>query len=393
MDRSSCSLKDIYPPADHVQRMYCEICKNHLHLTYGDFDKDVSGIHVRISGLPMLHCPACDKDYLPDKSRFAIIYLHEQATKRGLPAINSNRRKPNAKYNLTPVPFDYDSDDYEYLPGLARPGGDGFLTPVFFNKAVLLKYDALPDYSVAFASTTYGTIYGPTFNTSFGINKNGKVFMWLGDIAELPENEQYYLRSENIPSDHDIGSEFYDGQIECVFTDPTREQTVFSLRSKFLEAAQKRFKTKIAHLDDEVLGLAGSLNAPVADTRKERERVADALNKIYVESFDNKALASILKCLGGDPKDLGTMKRLQAVLEAIGKGQDVATTMSPFFTLYDFRVASLHLISAETARQKLKTVTDRLKLREDATLSEVYSAILDGLSTSFEKMIAIVEGP
>lgn len=37
--------------------------------------------------------------------------------------------------------------------------------------------------------------------------------MWLGDIARLPDAEQYYLRSENIDSDHSIGSEFYDGQI------------------------------------------------------------------------------------------------------------------------------------------------------------------------------------
>jgi hypothetical protein len=160
---------------------------------------------------------------------------------------------------------------------------------------------------------------------------------------------------------------------------------VFSLRPKFLEASHKRFKTKIAHLDEEVLSLAASLNAPVMETRKERERAADALNKIYVESFDNKALASILRSLGGDPKDLGTLKRLQAVLEATGSGADVSTIMSP--------LAALHLTSAETAKEKLKTVTDRLKLKEDATLSEIYITTLDGLSASFEKMIAVVQEP
>lgn len=392
-DGSCCSLADIYPPAGHIQRLYCDSCKKHLRLSYSEFDKDVSGIRVHIWGFPMLHCDICNKDYLPDDSRFTIIMAHEEAVKQGWTAIKSNRKKSETKYNLTPIPFDYDSDDYQYLPGLMRPQDSGFLTPVFFNRAVLLKYDSLPDYSVRFASTTYGTIDGPTFYISFGINKSGKVIMWLGDIAELPEKEQYYLRSENIPSDHDIGSEFYDGQIECIFTEPAREQAVFALRSKFLEAASKKFKTKIAHLDEEVLDLANSLNAPLTDTRKERERVADALNKIYVESLDNKALASVLKSLGGDPKDLGTLKRLQAVLEAVGKGEDVATLMSPFFTLYDFRVAALHLTSAETAKEKLKTVTDRLKLKEDATLSEIYSAILEALSASFEKMVAVTESP
>lgn len=120
--------------------------------------------------------------------------------------------------------------------------------------------------------------------------------------------------------------------------------------------------------------------------------MADALNKIYVESLDNKVLASVLKSLGGEPNELGTLKCLQAVLEAVGNGEDVATLMSPFFTLYDFRVVALHLTSAETAKDKLKTVTDRLKLKEDATLGEIYSAILDGLSASFERMGAIFEG-
>jgi hypothetical protein len=56
------------------------------------------------------------------------------------------------------------------------------------------------------ASTTYGTIYASII--AFGINKHGKLVMWLGDIAKLPESEQYYLRSENVASDHCKGSEF-----------------------------------------------------------------------------------------------------------------------------------------------------------------------------------------
>ncbi|WP_441242081.1 hypothetical protein [Tardiphaga sp. 768_D3_N2_1] len=391
MNTPSCNLKDIFPPAGHIQRLYCDTCGRHLRLTYIDFNKEVSEIGIYIKDLPVLHCDACDLDYLPDDSRFAIIWHHEQAIKQGISVIRATRRKPNLRYNFTPISFDYDSDDYTNLPGLDRPHSGGSLTPVFFNRAVLLKYDALPDYSVSFASSTYGNIDGPDFYISFGINKSGKVIMWLGDIAKLPENEQYYLRSENIPSDHDIGSEFYDGQIECIFTELTKEKTAFANRSLFLEAAQKRFGVKIAHLDDEVLSLVSSLNAPITDTRNERQRTADALNKIYVESFDNKALGSTMKSLGRDPKDLGTLKRLQSALEAIASGEDIAAIMLPFFTLYDFRVAALHLTSSETAAQKLKTVTNRLQLKEDATLGEIYSAILDGLSASFTRMAAIAE--
>ncbi|MEP3300276.1 MAG: hypothetical protein ABJO27_27960 [Pseudoruegeria sp.] len=95
------------------------------------------------------------------------------------------------------------------------------MTPVFFKRDALLKFEHHPNYEVKFASATYGTIYStePGFYISFGINENSLLVMWLGDIAKLPETEQYYLRSENVASDHHIGSEFYEGQIEVKFTE------------------------------------------------------------------------------------------------------------------------------------------------------------------------------
>ena len=95
-------------------------------------------------------------------------------------------------------------------------------------------------------------------------------------------------------SDHSIGSEFYDGQIECKFTERTREDQLFEQRSRFLEACFRKFGAKIAHLENEVLELALLVRRPVVDTPGERRNVADSLNKIYLESFDNKALERLL---------------------------------------------------------------------------------------------------
>ena len=186
-----------------------------------------------------------------------------QATEKGVSAVHAARRKLKEDYRFTKVPFLYDPDDYRNIPGLERPFNVGFLTPVFFNCNVLLKYDTAPGYRVRFASTTYGEIVPDDGNSiCFGINRHGKVVMWLGDIAALPEPEQYYLRSENVKSDHCIGSEFYDGQIECIFTKPTEEDRLFAMRSQFVEACRKRFGKKVAHLDEEVVTLALAFNAP-----------------------------------------------------------------------------------------------------------------------------------
>lgn len=384
-------LSDVYPPENHVQDLYCDTCKGHLDLVFEDFHEDVSGVDISISGLPALRCEACKRDHLPDGSRFAIIKLHEQAVDKSVASVNVVRRKTDEKFNFTPVPFLYDSDDYLYIPGLKRPFNRGFLTPVFFNKEVLLKYEASPIYRVKFASTTYGDISSDDFLISFGINKNGKVVVWLGDIAKLPEAEQYYLRSENIESDHSIGSEFYEGQIDCIYTEPSNENKLFALRSEFVDACFTRFGTKIAHLDNEVLNLALEFNAPVVDTDKERRHAADTLNKIYIESFDNAALASIMARAGADPKGLGSLKRLQAVLEPIATGGDIPMLLSPLYVLYDLRVAYSHLTSADKAEEILKSVTDRLSMNATSGLLQIYERLTGKLAASFEALTVIVK--
>jgi hypothetical protein len=206
-----------------------------------------------MSELPQLRCDVCNRSYLPDRTRFAIIRTFEDALKRGSTGVTVNRKKIEEDFGFTKIKFLYDPDDYYYIPGLVRDWDKGFLTPVFFNRRVLIKFDHSEDYELKFASRTYGTIYTDQEYISFGINSNNKVVLWLGDIAKLPESEQFYLRSENVESDHNIGSEFYDGQIECKFTDATPEDDLVSARSAFLDAASKCFGLSISHLNEETL--------------------------------------------------------------------------------------------------------------------------------------------
>lgn len=345
-------ITDFFPEQEHVQRLYCDECQSHLDLIFSDFHELVTGVDIEIKGLPMLYCGSCDKSFFPDDSRFAVIHLHEQAFKKSSNKVTVTRNKTNQDFGFGVAPFIYDSDDYKYIPGLKRPWDEGFLTPVFFKREVLLKYESSPTYRLGFASTTYGKIRrNDDFSMPFGINKNGKVVMWLGDIARLPDSEQYYLRSENIESDHSIGSEFYYGQIECIFTDLSKEDALFKSRSTFLEVCFNKFGIKIAYLDIEVFDLSVVFNAPVVDTQKERRHVADTLNKIYLESFDNKALGDVISQLGGDPKSLDSIKRLQKTIELSCSGVDIPTLMFPFYIHYDLRVFYSHIGSKQSEQK------------------------------------------
>lgn len=384
-------IKDLIPEAGFVQRNYCDDCGALLDLAFSRFDEKISGVHIQIIGLPVLRCLACTKDFLPDLSRFALIDCHKRAVEAGSPTFACVRKKRMNEFKFAKVPFLYDPDDYFYIPGLYRQFNIGFLTPVFFKREVLLKYDNSPSYRVQFASTTYGTIYTGEEYISFGINKNGLVVMWLGDIAKMPEAEQYYLRSENVDSDHSIGSEFYEGQIECVFTEVSREDRLFKARSAFIEASFNRFGKKIAHLDDEVMNLALAFNGPIVDTEKERRHVADTLNKIYIESFDSTALGDMLKSLGGDPKNLGSLKRLQGFMERAVPREDINSLLSPLYVLYDLRVAYSHLTSAERQREVFQTVVDRLGVDASVGLTDLYDSLMGALIAMFELLAELVD--
>lgn len=384
-------IKDLIPEAGFRQRNHCDNCGKLLDLDFSRYDEEISGVRIQIDGLPVLRCSSCNLDYLPDLSRLALIDCHERAVEAGSPVFSCVRKKRTQVFKFAKVRFQYDPDDYFYIPGLYRPFEVGFLTPVFFKREVLLKYDNSPSYRVQFASTTYGTIYTGEEYISFGINKNGLVVMWLGDIAKMPEAEQYYLRSENVPSDHSIGSEFYEGQIECVFTEVSREDRLFKGRSALIEAIVKRFDKKIAHLDDEVMNLALAFNRPVVDTEKERRHVADTLNKIYIESFDNVALGDLLKSLGGTPKSLGSLKRFQGFLERALPDEDINNILSPLYVLYDLRVAYSHLTSTERQRVVLQTVVDRLGIDADASLTDLYNRLIEALIEMFERLVGLID--
>ncbi|MCX8510084.1 MAG: hypothetical protein ORN49_14615, partial [Rhodobacteraceae bacterium] len=179
--------------------------------------------------------------------------------------------------------------------------------------------------------------------------------------------------------------------IECIFTEPNRENRLFAERSDFVEACFLRFGIKIAHLDSEVMDLSIGFNPPVVDTEKERRHIADTLNKIYVESLHRDALGKILTALGGEAKDLGSLKRLQKVMEYFAPAEDAASLIAPFFVLYDLRVAYSHLTSAATAAEIMAKVLERLALPIGSGLQPIYDALLDRMLASYSSMTKLIK--
>lgn len=215
--------------------------------------------------------------------------------------------------------------------------------------------------------------------------------MWLGDIARLPIDEQYYLLSENVESDHTIGSEFYDGQIECIFSKLSPENELIKCRADFFEFLFQKYSEKFSSLDNETFKMIEDLNPPILFTEKELRDKYDTLNKILIESLDNNILNKLLKSRGLNFKNLGSLKKLQSFLEKEYPNADIKGIISPLFVLYDLRVAYSHISSDEGKREVLEFVCDRLKIEgKENDSKKIYNTLVNELIKCYKDFIKLV---
>lgn len=198
---------------------------------------------------------------------------------------------PNQKNNV--MTFKYDQSE-QITP-------DGYLTPVYFNKQVLIRYLYDSRFYCDFGSETYGTIGNSDFYISFGINKNGSVLMWLGDImGRIPQREKFYLLVENKDPEGETASEFYDAQVNAQFTEPPLEikalNQVEKLNSAF-EAKYACFLYKERSIEERI-DEARRYKRILMNDLDDFKRFITELNEIINESTNNTALRQLLDTRG-----------------------------------------------------------------------------------------------
>ncbi|MBD1926542.1 hypothetical protein H6F74_09840 [Trichocoleus sp. FACHB-90] len=376
-----------------VQTHYCDICSSWLDFCFDRYTLTYDSVTIYLLNIPLLRCAHCVKYYFPEKTKSLLLTVLDQAKKSGNTVVRlSPRQDYERRFEYGQVDFLYDHRDYENIPGLQRPWNNGSLTPVFFNLAVLNKYSQHPDYQLDLFSKTYGIIEkGSEFSIAFGINRNRKVFMWLGDIDKLPLNEQYYLRSENVESDHDLYSEFYESQIEVQFSNPSPENFLFHVRSETNQTCREERGGYLHTFEGEISKVIENLDRPVFWQEKHVKPVVEALNEVMVESLDTQFLKGELKdlCRKDDLKGLGSLKLFEKWIDKVLKCPKFADIALPFYVLYDFRILSSHLILDARREATLRSINQRLGLAEDnANYELIYDVLIGKLKESYEIIFA-----
>lgn len=364
-------------------------------MEYRPFDQTVDGIQLILDEAPLLVCPSCNNQFNPDLLKMILKQIVAEAKRRGTPLVQSKRKKElsDKRFNLCrDVQFKYDANDCKYIPGLEGPlSEEGFFTPVFFDRKVLHKYLSFDEYRIDIAGNTYGTIFhnDDSWYLSFGINRSGKVFCWLGDLEEkIPQKERHYLLSENVESDHDVASEFYAAQREAVFTELSNESKLLKARSSFEELCKSKFKLRVFDYEKEEYEILGEIVRPVNWNEKGVIHIVNCLTKLCVEAIDNKLLKVKIMALDKelDLKEMGGLKLLEKWIELRSKKLDAHDIMKPFFILYDFRIILDHKLSNGEAKKKLDFCYERLGITKSKNFETLYDKMIEEITKSYLKL-------
>lgn len=370
-----------------------------LILCFDATEEIIDGITIKLVGMPLLYDTKNKIYYSTQLTELAITDVAEGAKKRGIQTVEGvtpPAKFRNARYNdyCSQTQFDYSSLEYISIPGLATEfSHDGLLTPVYFNNEVLNKFTQNPKYKINILSSSYGNIwFNDEWHISFGVNARKQIIMWLGDINKLPIKEQQYLLSENIPSSFDIHSDFYDAQIECVWSSGAIENKCLNLRSKISSSVKDKYGSDLYKLPEEIAKTIADLQKPIFWEDRHVAPTIESFNRIFVESLDVDLLKKILiskKIKHAD--NLRALKLMEKFLVCLSDESQSSAIMLPFFVLYDYRVNVCHLQSLQTVATKTQSINQRLGLdASNVSHEEIYNRLVQKMHKSLEQIDSLI---
>ncbi|NRH20519.1 hypothetical protein HOO68_00535 [Candidatus Gracilibacteria bacterium] len=348
--------------------------------------------------LPRIQCKKCNSNsYLidPDELREkGAKYLKNNPQETQIPInyiLESSIDPEIADFSpYSSLGFKFDKFDYFFIPGLARQWNIGYLTPVFFDIEVLNNFNHSSDYKVTLTSFSRVHIYKNNeaiLTHGFGVNRNGRLFCWLGDIYDElrgPENDKILkiLLAYNIESDHDIVSDYYFNEIEACWTESDNEGKIFELKNNFEILFSKKFGfdlSRVNTLDD----LKIPYKHPIGN---DRGQIFDAylkLNSAIVESINTNDLFSYLEQNLNDTTILfgkngirkQGLKLFEIFISNILHIESATNVISALFVLNDLRQLQGHLSQSSFDEKYLKC-KERLGTIDESTDIQVFQSLI-----------------
>jgi hypothetical protein len=164
-----------------------------------------------------------------------------------------------------------------------------FLTPVFFKKELLKYYYDNPK---TFSVDENCIRCLDQWYITYGINSEGLIQVWLGDLGRLPYEVQKYWRLLNVPPEGGIPKEVFQRDLEAEFVESTDPVSKFK---RVLELSNSNFKTQFGFrlhktLPSNDLHCYQTIHIPVTNEQKEFDEQILYLAKILIDSMNKSEM-------------------------------------------------------------------------------------------------------
>ena len=172
----------------------------------------------------------------------------------------------------------------------ANPGAPNYLTPVFFKREVLDKYIKCSNlYKIEDGRLTCGSLW------SIRIDNDHKSFIaaYLGDLGrDLPEDEQLYWKSYNVPCDETLSQTAVQRDFCCIWAEPSTIDLKFKRDYNIL---QEKWNSKFNWYIFKKLTLKDKYNLeniriPSTNSQEEFDSLVLSLVKSIIDSINEEML-------------------------------------------------------------------------------------------------------
>ncbi len=399
------SYKDFIKEYQNYRFDECSECRGICELVEADITCIIEERHFHFSPIMVLRCKKCGKEFLPEYTKQMIDGAYRTAVKKNQfrGEFHPTGYKKRFDY-CTEQNYEYDHRDFYNIPGLCYDDEhsiEGFLTPVYFEKEALVFFLAIPEYEVDIFSESYGYIakkdstglYQYDWHIPFGFNSNGKLVMWLGDIAYMDDKTKAIFKPFNVASDHLLtDSEFYRAQMKCIFSEPIIEKRILLNKAVFVSNINKKYSIDLSHLIDECQEQEKKVKRPIVFTEATVAEVINAYDKILVEGFNIVQMRKLYELLyTSSERDekyttWKSIKLIEAILRKLCNSIsniDITITMSPLYILHDYRNFSDHLLSADKIADTKQHIINTLKVQSFTDQEAIYNEEIKRLSILF----------
>jgi len=376
----------------------CSKCGSLRELSNEKVDVVIDNRKIHFNNLLILTCTKCGSGCLPLYTKQIINRCYKIMVDEGIYESEQYYKGYRKKFDYCKEQdFIYDHRDYYNIPGLCfddEHSVEGYLTPVYFTKKVLLYFMQDPDYTVKLGAETYGYFsFKDEWVIPFGINRNGKVVFWLGDLDYLDDQTLNIMKPHNIDSDHQlIVSEFYAGQMCCIWSEPNKEIQICEQKNKLFNALLSQYNISLFHLEDEIEQQKASFVKPVVFTERTIEPSINMLHKVLIEGVNISELRKLYLKIVEHPNEKylewKSIKFYEALLaQIVVKEDDVREIIAPLYLLNDFRQYYDHLLPSAKKNEIKENIIKSLRIASFNDIEKLYVTLLNRLGSLFEYLI------